>query len=124
MWESYNPNPKGHSTVDCTVRALTKALQIDWDTAFIMLEAKAFAMKMMPVSNAVWGAVLKDHGFEREIVPNTCPDCYTAEQFCIDHPRGTYVLSFDGHVATAEDGNLFDSWDSSAEIPQFYWRKA
>ena len=32
------------------------------------------------------------------------------------------MLGFGGHVATVVDGNLYDSWDSSMEIPQFYWR--
>lgn len=123
MWVYYNPNPKDRRTIDCTVRALTKALNVDWDTAFLMLSAKAFDLKLMSVSNATWGAVLRDHGFVREAIPNTCPECYTADEFCDDHPKGIYVLAFDSHVAVAEDGMLYDSWDSGAEIPQFYWQK-
>jgi hypothetical protein len=40
-----------------------------------------------------------------------------------DHPHGTYVLGFGGHVATVVDGTLYDSWNSLQEIPQFYWTK-
>jgi hypothetical protein len=36
-------------------------------------------------SNAVWGALLRDKGFEREIIPNKCPDCYTINDFCRDN---------------------------------------
>ena len=75
----------------------------------------------MTSSDSVWGAVLRMNGFYREALPNTCPDCYTAEDFCIDHPIGTYVLGFGGHVATVVDGNLYDSWNSLHEIPQYYW---
>ena len=123
MWRLYNPNPEGRQTIDCTVRALTKALGVSWDEAYILVASEGFRMKSMPVNNAVWGAVLKDHGFLREGIPNTCPACYTAEEFADDHPRGTYVLAFDGHVATVQDGVIFDSWDSSREVPQFYWTK-
>ena len=80
-------------------------------------------MKDMPSSNSVWGSVLKDHGFVREVISSSCSDCYTAEDFIKDHPKGVYVLGFGNHVATCQDGLLFDSWDSTKEIPQYYWRK-
>lgn len=48
---------------------------------------------------------------------------YTAEDFCIDNPIGVFVLGFGGHVATVVDGNIFDSWDSSQEIPIYVWYK-
>lgn len=123
MWKKYNPNPFNRSVGDCAVRAVSKALGVDWDTAFALIVVKAFAMKDMQSSNSVWGSVLKDHGFVREVISSDCPDCYTAEDFIKDHPKGVYVLGFGTHVATAQDGLLFDSWDSSKEIPQYYWVK-
>lgn len=75
----------------------------------------------MPSSDSVWGAVLRQNGFYRKAIPNTYPIYYTAEDFCRGHPYGTYVLGFGGHVATVVDGDLYDSWDSSNEVPQFYW---
>lgn len=119
----YNPNPAGRSVGDCAVRAIAKALDTDWEEAFITLSMNAFAMGDMPSSDSVWGATLRQNGFYRENIPNKCPECYTAEEFAADHPRGTYVLGFGGHVATIRDGNLYDSWDSSKEIPQFYWEE-
>lgn len=119
----YNPNPAGRSVGDCAVRAIAKALGTDWEEAFITLSMNAFSMGDMPSSDSVWGATLRQNGFYRENIPNKCPECYTAEDFAADHPRGTYVLGFGGHVATIRDGNLYDSWDSSKEIPQFYWEE-
>ena len=119
----YNPNPMSRNVGDCSVRAIAKALDTDWETSYIRIMINGYAMGDMPSSDAVWGAVLRQNGFYREAIPNTCPDCYTAEDFCKDHPEGTYVLAFGGHVATVVDGNLYDSWDSSREIPQFYWFK-
>lgn len=123
MWQEYNPNPTGKRVGDCVVRALSKALGLDWETAFVAAVVMAFQLADMPSSDSVWGAVLRSHGFSRQAIPNTCPDCYTAADFCRDHPSGTFVLGFGGHVATIKDGILFDSWDSSNEIPQFYWQK-
>jgi len=124
MYREYNPNPMSRKVGDCAIRAVAKALDVDWETAFSMLAANAFAMGDMPSSDSVWGATLRQHGFYREAIPNTCPDCYTAEEFCRDNPRGTFVIAFGGHVATVKDGDIYDSWDSSNEIPTYvFYRK-
>lgn len=121
MYIYYNPNPTGRAVGDCAVRAVAKALGIDWETAYSLMAANGFAMGDMPSSNSVWGATLRQHGFNRKNIENTCPDCYTAEDFTKDHPYGVYVLGFGTHTATVVNGNLYDSWDSSQEIPQYYW---
>lgn len=121
MWIEYNPNPISRKVGDCAIRALTKALDVDWETAYLMAAVNGYGMGDMPSADSVWGAVLRQNGFYREAVPNTCPDCYTAAEFAQDNPQGTFVLGFGGHVATIKDGDLYDSWDSSNEIPQFYW---
>lgn len=123
VWSEYQPNPAGRNVGDCAVRAVAKALNTDWETAFAEIVSSAYMMADMPSSNAVWGAVLRKHGFKRTAIPDTCPDCYTAADFVIDHPNGVYVLGFGNHVATAVDGVVFDSWNSTNEIPQYYWHK-
>ena len=121
MWIKYNPNPTGRLVGDCAVRAVAIALDVDWETAYVKIVTNGFSMGDMPSSDSVWGSLLRQHGFYRAAIPDTCPDFYTAEDFCRDFPRGTYVLGFGGHVATVIDGNIYDSWDSSKEIPQYYW---
>ena len=121
MYIEYNPNPLNKRIGDCAVRAITKALNTDWDKAYLMLIQKGYQMADLPSSDSVWGNLLRENGFSRETIPNTCPECYTAKDFCEEHPLGTYVLAFGGHVATVKDGDLYDSWDSSNEIPQYYF---
>ena len=121
MYIFYNPNPAGRRVGDCSVRALSKALDIDWETAYMLTSKAGFNMADMPSSDSVWGAVLRQNGFYRDSIPDRCPDCYTARDFAKDYPDGTYVLGFGGHVATIKDGNLFDTWDSSDLTPQFLW---
>lgn len=123
VWIEYQPNPAGRNVGDCSVRAIAKALDIDWETAYALIAMNGYLMGDVISSNGVWGAVLRQHGFSRSVIPNTCPDCYTAEDFCLENPHGVYVLGFGNHVATVVDGKLYDSWDSSKEIPQYYWRK-
>ena len=123
VWAEFLNNPTGRRVGDCAVRAISVALDVDWETAYALLASNGFQMGDIMNSNSVWGSVLRQRGFIRESIPNTCPDCYTAEQFVRDHPRGVYVLGFGNHVATVRDGYLYDSWDSSQEIPQYYWTK-
>lgn len=123
MWVYFNPNPTGRNVGDCAVRAVARALGVDWEDAYLMLTAEGFKVGDMPSSDSVWGSVLRQNGFKRYAIPNSCPDCYTAADFCRDNPEGVYVLAFGGHVATVEDGNLFDSWDSSNNVPVYVYRK-
>ena len=123
MWIEYNPNPVGRRVGDCVVRALSKALDTDWNTAYTMAAVKGLAVGDMPSSDAVWGAVLHQNGFRREVIPNDMPMDYSVADFANDHPKGIFVLGIGGHVVTVSDGNIYDSWDSSNEIPQFVWFK-
>lgn len=121
MWVKFNNNPMSRTVGDCAVRAVSLALGVDWEEAYNLIADAGYKMGDMPSSDSVWGAVLRQHGFYRTSIPNSCPDCYTVEDFAADHPRGVFVLGFGGHVATVIDGNLYDSWDSSHEVPVYYW---
>jgi len=123
VWKEYNPNPAQSRAGDCAVRAIAKALNTDWESAYAKIAVNGFLMGDVISSNAVWGSVLRQNGFKREIIPNTCPDCYTLEEFSRDHPRGVFVVALPGHVATVVNGDIYDSWDSSKELPLYYWRK-
>lgn len=123
MYIEWNNNPVGRRVGDCSVRAVSKALDIDWEKAYAMIASNGFAMGDMPSSDSVWGAVLRQNGFRKQAIPNTCPDCYTFADFAKDNPRGTFVLGTGSHVATIVDGDLYDSWNSSDEIPIYVWYK-
>lgn len=122
MYVHYNPNPTMKNREDCVIRAITKTLELDWDTAYIQLMAKGFEVKEMPSINWVWGAFLRDMGFERKNIPNTCPDCYTVAAFCDDHPKGAFILATGTHVIAVIDGRYYDTWDSGDEVPVYYFR--
>lgn len=122
-WIRFNPNPVGNRVEDCAQRAIAAALDVDWDTASDLIYEMARGMGTTTYDDAAWGAVLRRAGFVRQIIPNTCPDCYTVADFCRDHPRGVYVLKTAGHVVTVIDGRAWDTWDSTGEIPAYYWHR-
>lgn len=123
----YNPNPQDLHVGDCVIRAVTKATNLTWEQTYIKIIVYGFMMSDMPSANRVWRQYLKDNGFKKYLISDSCPDCYSVQDFCIDHPIGTYILGIDGrnngHVVAVIDGNYYDTWDSGHEIPDFYWRK-
>ena len=123
MFAYYNPNPVASREEDCAVRAVSAALGISWDEAFDLIAHNAKQMGAMMHRDAAWGSVLRQHGFVRKVIPNSCPECYTAEDFAIEHPRGVYVLGFGTHTAAVIDGTILDTWDSRDEIPIYVWEK-
>ena len=123
MYSAYNPNPMGARVGDCTVRAISRATGESWDTVYCGLCVEGLRLCDMPTANHVWGAYLRRHGFRRRALPDDCPDCYTVADFCRDHPHGTYVLAISGHVVCVDDGRYYDTWDSGAESPAYYWYK-
>lgn len=122
-FKNYNPNPKNNLVIDCTVRAISKATGQSWDETYIGLAVEGYVIKDMSNSNRVWGSYVKRLGFKKFSLPNTCPDCYTVKQFCVDYPRGTFLLATGNHVVTVVDGDYYDTWDSGDEIPVYFWTK-
>lgn len=117
----YNPNPIRNNTRDCAIRAVAKALDISWEDSFAKIAAMAYSMGQTMDYDPVWGAVLRMNGFKREIIPNTCPDCYTIRDFCKDNSKGTFVLGTGHHVVTVIDGVIYDTSDTGDEIPVYFW---
>lgn len=117
-----NPNPKNARVGDCVIRALSIATRKSWEDIYTALAVYGFMLCDMPSSNAVWGAYLKDQGYERNVVTDTCPDCYTVRDFCRDNPNGIFILGTGTHAVAVVNGNYCDTWDSGDEVPIYYWR--
>ena len=124
MYSYYNPNPiKNKRVGDCVVRAISKALNQSWEDTYIELTIQGYMMGDLLSSNGVWGAYLKSKGFMRDVVPADCPDCYTLEDFANEHPKGIFVMGTGSHAICIQDGVIYDSWNSSNEIPIYFYYK-
>ena len=123
MYVPYNTNPKGNYVGDCVIRAISKVTNQDWEDTYINVCMQGFMLRDMPSANHVWGAYLRSQGFKEHLLPNTCPDCYTVRDFCVDYPQGTYMLATGTHVIAVENGQYYDSWDSGSEVITSYWQR-
>lgn len=123
MWKEYNPNPDNKRASDCVIRAITKVLETSWEEVYLELLIHGFKLKDMPSINHVWGSYLQSKGFTRQVIPNTCPDCYTIHKFANDHPEGAYILATGSHAVAVVNGNYYDTWDSGEEIPIYYFER-
>ena len=123
MYVYRNLNPYNKHVGDCVIRAIANTMEADWVDVYDDITRLGKILKDMPSSNHVWGIYLKNNGYRKHIIPNTCPDCYSVKDFCKDNPVGTFVLGFGGHVATVKNGKIYDSWNSSNEIPIYIWYK-
>lgn len=118
-----NKNPLNRNRGDCTVRAICTVLGEDWYNVYIGLCIQGYELADMPDSNEVWGEYLHSRGFKRYALPDTCPYCYTVEDFCNDYPQGKYILATGTHAIAIIDGNYYDSFDSGHYVPISYWVK-
>lgn len=123
MYQYYNCNPNGNRVGDCVVRAISKALNQSWEDTYLDLTIQGYLLGDLLSSNAVWNAYLKNKGFTRDIISNDCPECYTIEDFCNEHPQGTFVIGTGTHAVCVENGCVFDTWNSSEETPIYFYYK-
>ena len=123
-YKHFNNNPRHkHNVGDCVIRAVSKALHISWETAYIDMVMQGYLMADMPSSNAVLNSYLRTKGFTKHTLPDNCPDCYSFEDFAIDNPKGTFILGTGTHVAACIDGTIYDAWDSSDCVPIYYYER-
>lgn len=124
MYVEYNPNPKQIVVVgDCVIRAIAKATGMTWKETLLELTYQGISMGDLPNANHVWMNYLKRLGFKRYVIPDTCPNCYTVKDFCVDHPKGVYVLATGTHAVTVINGKYYDAWDSGQEVPVYYFER-
>lgn len=122
MWIKANPNPAGKEVPDCVIRAICIALNLSWLEVFDELCMVARMNYNMPSADTVWGQYLYYKGFEPFLLPYSCPQCITIDEFTKWFPVGIYIIGTGSHAVCVVDGNYFDSWDSGNEVPSFFWR--
>ena len=118
-----NENPQGLNVGDCVIRSISIITDKDWYDIYIELSVKGMEMADTLDSNRVWMSYLKDEGFKVSSIVDSCPDCYTVEDFCKDNPIGKFLLATGNHLIAVINGNWMDTWNSGLQAPICYFYK-
>ena len=118
-----NTNPEGKIVDDCVVRALSIALDTDWETVYAKLSVLGLMYHDIMTANYIWAKMLEENGFQKFIVPDTCPNCYTIKQFAKDNPTGIFVVGTGQHAVVVKNGNYYDTFDSGDYVAICFWVK-
>lgn len=123
MYIEFNPNPYGLLANDCVVRAISFVTGYSWIKTYIELAIQGMMLGDMPSSNNTWGVYLSNKGYKKCLSPLEYPECYRVKDFCMDHPKGTYILATGSHVVAVKDGDYYDAWDSGNECITYFFRR-
>lgn len=124
MFIKYNANPK-RKIGDCAVRAVCKALNQDWQTAYFNLCKLGSQLWAMPNSDIVIEEYLRLHGFIRRTYKvEKGSKRITVNEFAKEHSNGVYVLRVAGHVTCVINGDIYDLWDCGHKCVYSYYELA
>jgi len=112
---------------DCTIRALSKALNISWLEAFdltIPYCRKYQIPNVFFTSKKIEMEVMKDLGFEYYGISNKKGTKRpTVKEFASSHKEGTYILNVANHEVACVDGKYYDTWDSGFKSLYGYYER-
>lgn len=117
----FNGNPCGKETGDCVIRAIQIVTGKSWYQVYAGLCVQGRFSCGWGNFNEIWSDYLTYLGFDRHGLPWN--PAYTVGDFARDHPDGAYVIGTGKHAVAVVDGNVIDSWNSSGEIPRYYFVK-
>lgn len=111
---------------DCHVRCVAKALNISWHEA-LKLEYESAVERCDSVGSANnIEAVLLKNGYQKGLIPREWTEARikpTIKDFLNDHHNDDkdFVFKVQHHVAAAQKGVLYDTWDCGNESVYRYW---
>ena len=114
----YQPNKKDLKDKygDCTIRALSKALDCSWLEAFdlmIPICREAQVSNIFNAEAAVRNPLVESLGFKYTGISNKKGTKRpTVDTFAKDHPTGRYICNVANHEVAVVDGKYYDTWDS------------
>ncbi len=112
---------------DCTIRALSKALDITWIEAFDLMIPycrKYHIPNIFFTSKKIEVEVMKDLGFEYFGISNKKGTKRpTVKEFASTHKKGTYILNVANHEVACVNGKYYDTWDSGFKSLYGYYER-
>ena len=125
-WKYYQPNKKDIKDEygDCVIRALTKALNMEWLEVFDDIHPISRELQIPFNCKPCYEVYLESKGFVYHGISNAKGSKRpTVQKFANSHKEGTYVLRVANHIVTVSEGYFWDTWDSGDKSLYGYWQK-
>lgn len=122
----YNANPKGRITTDCVYRAISTALNQDYNTTVIEIAKMACETGYAPDDSKGIDKYLISKGWCKHKQPRRADNTkYTGREFCQSYPKDeTYIANIGGgHIVCIKNGKVLDTWNSTDGCIGNYWIK-
>lgn len=125
----YQPNEKDLKDKygDCTIRALSKALDCSWLEAFdltIPFCREYQCSNIFNLPSQIESEIMAKLGFDYTGVSNKSGTKRpTVKSFALSHKTGTYILNVANHEVACVDGIYFDTWDCGSKSLYGYYTK-
>lgn len=129
MYKYYQPNKKDLKDEygDCTIRALSKALNIDWLSAFELTLPYCRKYQVPNIffcSNKIEKEILEQMGFKYHKISNKKGSKRpTVKSFSKENKIGTFILNVANHEVAVVDGVYYDTWDSGDKCLYSYYER-
>ena len=117
IYHYYNCNPHRKLTDDCVIRAITKALRLDYYEVVRLLNLNACEFQCDCLNVKCYEKLL-DYDFD---LPHYMSFDLTAQEVANDYKDKILLLRMEGHLSCSLYGDIHDIWDCSNEIITDFW---
>lgn len=127
----YNPNPKQRyhkdgtpmkwKQCDCTVRALCKVENSNWESVYKLLVGIGLKNYMMPNDPDLLSIAFTEMGYIRHTFKNT--ERIPLKKFATKFKSGSFLAMMPGHIVAVVNGKYYDVFDTGDSYITSYWEK-
>lgn len=126
VYQYYQPNKMDLKDQygDCVIRALTKAMDLEWLEVFDQMQPLSRELQVPFNCKPCYEKYITSKSFSYVGVSNKKGSKRpTVKQFANQHREGVYILRVAHHLVTVVDGIYYDTWDSGHKSLYGYWIK-
>ena len=125
-FQYYNANPKNRITTDCVIRAISTALEQDYNKTVMEMAELQCQTGYDCSENKLIDLYLNTKGWLKHKQPRKEDNTkYTGKEFCKRaRTYENYIANIGGHhIVAIVNGKVFDTWDSTDGCIGNYWTK-
>lgn len=109
MYRYLNKNPKARDVNDCVIRSISCAENRSWNDVYDELSELAQTQGIL-LDDVRFVEPYLDTKYDRTCYKNK-GFSMTVGEFVETHPKGTYLVTMQGHITCVKEGILYDTWD-------------